>query len=115
MNCTFIPGIISHGTLLARDLIPAFLATLRDYNPMGHAQITCSPFPLPPSYALEDDESDWWNSEDASWFLESLMDALDNAAPEGYHFGVHEGDGACFGFWPNNGDGEIKIVPNIGA
>lgn len=31
--------------------------------------------------------------------LGELHDALNDAAPCGFGFGAHEGDGACFGFW----------------
>lgn len=95
------PGTISHGTLRTQDLIPAFLDVLRIHNPEAYQQIMIpdAGFSALPSYAQEDDSSDWWDSEDAGWLLESLFDALNELAPEGYYFGAHPGDGSDFGFW----------------
>jgi len=94
-------GTISHGTLRPQDLIPAFLEALRTLNPAAYDQLMFgSGHPPIPAYALEDEDAEWWHSEDASWVLESLGDALDESAPEGHYFGAHEGDGSDFGFWP---------------
>ena len=38
----------------------------------------------------------------AGWYadaVEWMSDRLAECAPEGYSFGAHPGDGACFGFW----------------
>jgi hypothetical protein len=95
-------GTIIAATLRPQDLIPAFLTALRDYHGAAYTQLMAQPFPLPPAYALEDDDSDWWQSEECSWFLnETLFDALNECAPDGCYFGSHPGDGADFGFWPN--------------
>ena len=32
-------------------------------------------------------------------YHEELFDKLNCLAPEGYYYGTHPGDGACFGFW----------------
>jgi hypothetical protein len=93
---------ISNGTLRTQDLIPAYLRALRELAPAAYQQIAvpgCG-FSAFPSYAQEDSDSDWWHSDDAYSLLESLSDALSENAPEGFYFGAHEGDGACFGFWP---------------
>ena len=90
---------ISHGTLRTQDLLPAFLDTLREVNPSAYAQLMLGPFGAIPSYAMEDDSSDWWNSEDAYWTLDDIKDALCEAAPEGFYFGAYIGDGSDFGFW----------------
>ena len=94
------PGTVSHGTLRSVDLIPAFLEVLQECNSPAWEQLQMQPHPLPPSYALEDPNSDWWNSEEADYFMEELFDALDACAPEGHYFGAHEGDASDFGFWP---------------
>lgn len=84
---------VIHVTLRRCDLIPAFMEVLRDtpeYLQMMNAV---------PSYALEDEDSEWWDSDDAMYLLEDLFDTLDGYAPEGYHFGSIEGDASDFGFW----------------
>ena len=93
---------VSHGTMRPQDLIPIFLAVLRDDNPAAYEQLMAQPFPLPPAYAQEDNDSEWWNSEEASWFLEELFDLLNACAPEGCYFGSHPGDGSDFGYWEDN-------------
>ncbi len=95
-----IVGSISSGTRRTQDLIPAFLTALSAVNPAAYAQISILPFPLPPAYATEDDESEWWDSEECQYFLESLFETLDESAPDNYYFGSSEGDGANYGFWP---------------
>ncbi len=93
---------ISSGTLRAQDLIPAMLDALRELAPAAYQQVV-SPgcgFSAFPSYAAEDSGSDWWQSDDCDWLSQSLEDALNEHAPEGYRFGSHDGDGASFGFWP---------------
>lgn len=97
--------IISIDTLRRQDLIPAFIDALDRYcGNIGKAkaQQIMSPgagFSAFPLYAREDEDSEWWDSEDSMYLLEELFDALEECAPEGTYFGTSEGDGACFGFW----------------
>lgn len=84
-------GNISHGTLRTQDLIPAFLDTLAELAPAHHAALCAQPFGPVPSYALEDEDADWWHSEDASYLLEELTDLLSEHAPEFCFFGASEG------------------------
>lgn len=95
------PGTVSHGTMRNVDLIPAFLCVLQECNSPAWEQLQMQPHPLPPSYALEDPQSDWWNSEQADYFVHELFGALDDCAPDGHYFGAHPGDGSDFGFWPS--------------
>ena len=95
----YLNSSVSCGTLRKQDLIPAFLDALADVDPMAYAQLVLMPFGPVPGYAQDDASSDWWDSEDASFLLESLFDALSDAAPEGFYFGAIEGDGSDFGFW----------------
>jgi len=94
--------VVSEGTLLTQDLVPKFLHVLSELSPEAYAQMQtpgCG-FQAVPSYALEDKDSEWWDSEECSTLLnETLWDALNEHAPEGFWFGSYEGDGACFGFW----------------
>lgn len=93
-----LDATVIHATLRRCDLIPAFMEVLKDtpeYEQMVLANI-------PPSYALEDEDSEWWESDDAMFLLEDLFDTLNGYAPEGYHFGSLEGDASDFGFWKWN-------------
>ena len=91
---------IIRATHRTQDLIPALLAALREYNPARYMGHMVSPFGPVPAYAMEDDDSSWWDSEDAHYLLECLFDDLNDTAPDGYYFGAHPGDGSDFGFWP---------------
>jgi hypothetical protein len=99
--------IISEGTLRPQDLIPAFLDALRVQAPTEYEQIVSAPFSIPPAYAMEDHHSEWWDSEECSFFLQELQDLLSESAPEGMYFGTLEGDGACFGFFSLHNENNI--------
>jgi len=96
-------GTVSHGTLRSEDLIATFLPILCNLdrntaNQVGDGEhdeaiIETVPYPLP-------DELLEPASELALWLIEKL----DAAAPEGFYFGAHEGDGSDFGFWPIEDD-----------
>lgn len=91
---------ISHGTLRPQDLIPAFIDALSSHFPAAYEQIMLAPFPLIPAFVQDEgDSSWWWDSEDAQYLLEDLLDRLNECAPEGFYFGTHPGDGSDFGFW----------------
>ena len=88
-----VPGeSLSHGTMRTRDLIPAFMNVIRDTPEYAQVMNTV------PAYAMEDKEADWWDSDEAIEFLESLFDTLDAYSPEGYYFGAHPGDGSDYGY-----------------
>ncbi|MDH2296048.1 hypothetical protein [Cobetia sp. 1AS1] len=93
-------GSISQGTLRPQDLIPTFLDALAKYDSAAHEQLVAQPHPPIPAYVQDEgDDSEWWDSEEAAFLQEELINALENAAPDGTYFGTHEGDGADFGFW----------------
>jgi hypothetical protein len=93
-------GTVSHGTMRTQDLIPAFLDALAEVDSSAYEQIMVCQFSFIPDYVMDEgDGSEWWNSEDASYKLDDLFDALDAAAPEGCYFGAHPGDGSDYGFW----------------
>ena len=92
-----VSKVVSEATLRVQDLIPAFLSALRERDPTIYAQIMISN--AIPAYAFDDDEDDWWQSDEAHILLEELFDALNETAEEGEYFGAHEGDGCLFGFW----------------
>ena len=92
-------GTCISGTYRNQDLIPAFLSLLVLVDDVTYTGYMVAPFGPVPSYALEDDKAPWWDSEDAVYLLERLFDDLNAAAPPGYYFGSHEGNGSAFGYW----------------
>lgn len=88
---------VSIGTFRMQDQIPAFLAELLRRDPAAHRAIG-------QTHRLGlglDESSPWWQSEESAQTLEALFDALDAAAPKGFHFGSHPGNSSALGFWPN--------------
>lgn len=98
---SILVGTVISGTMRTQDLIPAFVEALRAVDPAGYTQMEfCNaPFGIIPGYAQDNPDSDWWRSDDATWTVEALIEALDAAAPAELYFGAHETDGADYGFW----------------
>ena len=90
-------GTVIHATHRPQDLIPVFLDELQDHDQEAYLKLYNESRPV--DVFKIDDEHPWWDSEDAYWLLDDLFDALNAAAPEGYYFGPHPGDGSDFGFW----------------
>ena len=91
---------VIHGTHRPQDLIPAFINTLSVVWPEAYEGYMTSVFPPIPAYVMDEgDDSAWWEYEDAYYQIETLIDLLNEAAPEGCYFGTHPGDGSDFGFW----------------
>ena len=98
-------GTVSHGTLLASDLIPIMTDTLEGLIVLnGHF------LALPENRELRDRLNnamgmgqDWSEGAENTGELmcEILPDALGEFAPPYCYFGNTEGDGSDFGFWPN--------------
>ena len=85
-------GTIIHATMRPQDLVPVFLETIETIDPASMIGVS-ETLPV-------DDADPWWESEDCAYFLnETLFDALNDLAPEGYYFGSHPGDGSDYGFW----------------
>lgn len=84
-------GTISHGTMRAEDLIPEFVYELRAISDAPEHVNLCAE-----ADAIEDYESN--NAQDV---LDELFDALNDCAPPYCYFGSHPGDGADYGFWPD--------------
>jgi hypothetical protein len=98
-NNVATPGSISHGTLKAEDLLSAFLDYLRQLDETKHAEVNRQFGDDLIAAALADPTD---VSEVVADTLNTMYDLLnDEYAPDGYHFGAHEGDGADFGFWLN--------------
>lgn len=92
-------GVVSEGTLRNQDLIPRFMDAVRAHAPDHYTGMVAQAFGPVPAHAMEDDDDWWWESEQAAWLLDDLITILEDHAPEGTYFGVHDGDGACWGFW----------------
>lgn len=104
-------GTVSHGTLRTEDLIAAFANTLDEYTfdkyPPDLAKLRLE---VDKYLQQEEDERD---EDEGQYILEDLFDALGELAPPYAYFGAHEGDGACFGFWPSWDAIEGDKVPRI--
>lgn len=92
-------GTVSHATVRPEDLIPAFLeeayslhATDAEAKALGAIRKRMKT----PGY---------YTTEDADLDLEQLFDLLNEAAPAGYYFGSHPGDGSDYGFWEDDAPG----------
>jgi hypothetical protein len=111
-------GTVSHATMLAEDLIPAFIDCLKDQKPNHHRKLireiesrmyadncpTCGQWHDPEfdGDCREDSEryASYFDSESAQYDLnESLFDALNEYCPPYFYFGSHPGDGSDYGFW----------------
>jgi len=101
MSTVDFTGTVSEGTVLARDLVPAFMDVLAHYAPDAHYRIRSEIVKSAGvSYLVIDDDHEWWDSEDCGWILnEDIWDAMNEIAPDGCYFGAHPGDGADYGFW----------------
>jgi hypothetical protein len=91
-------GSISTGTLRNEDLLETFsnqLEYFMDHNPQLSPHL-CRIF-----RGLVYDANESEEGKEADSLIIELMDALNLFAPPGHYFGAHPGDGADFGFWPN--------------
>ena len=82
---------VSWGTHRPDDLIPKFMAVLKEYGKEAYDK-----------YVSENPEVEDWKTlddETKGWVVDELFDLLDGIAPEDCYFGAHPGDGADFGFW----------------
>jgi hypothetical protein len=55
-----------------RTAILKRLENLRKRHSAHYAQIIALPFSLPPAYAMDDSQNEWWKSEEAKAFFDSL-------------------------------------------
>jgi hypothetical protein len=106
-------GTVSEGTMRPEDLIPAFLGVIEQYAPDRYADL-CADF--------DDTAWDDVDLEFLSEFLDELFGIMDEIAAPYTYFGASEGDGACYGFWPDIAgleedaryrDGVVKVSDDI--
>ena len=96
-----IQGTIISGTMRNEDVIPALLAYLECY-PKVHQGTLVTIKDEVRSIEIRED----WDSEYASEVCLGLFDGITEHLPEGYYCGSHPGDGADFGIWRYEDDGD---------
>ena len=52
-----------------------------------------------PAYDMDDDTSEWWNSEESENFMNSLMEVMESYTPDGYRFGPKSSTADLYGYW----------------
>ena len=52
-----------------------------------------------PAYAMDDDTSEWWKSEESENFMNSLLEVMESYTPDGYRFGPKSGTTDLYGYW----------------
>jgi hypothetical protein len=87
--------IVSVDTLKTSDLITAIGAALCALDDDEIKRETLS------FLSQIRDDPGWWDSEDAGWVLTGLWDIAEAVAAPYCRFGTADGDGACFGWFPN--------------
>ena len=92
---------ISNATLKPYDLYTSFYLAIAAYGEEDHKTARDKAIADFDLLQLMDEDSPFWETEDAAILVnETLWDILTAICPESHFFGAHEGDGACFGFWP---------------
>lgn len=107
-------GSISTGTLRSQDLIARFMVTIKAMSPAAAAELTPEVDEVLAALTSDGDDA----KEQAGELIERLTTVLEGAAPEGYYFGTHEGDGADFGFWEADEPrtyGKTRVTQDVGS
>jgi hypothetical protein len=89
-------GSYISGTLHPRDLLPKFLEIARSAQGAGPYD---SDFNNIANRSAMNADDPYWNGESCVDDVEFCMARIDDALPEGWHFGPHEGGGSDFGVW----------------
>lgn len=110
-------GTVSHGTLNGLDLIPAFMAVLKELSPEQYTTFSererialnalNGEYDNHPDYTPEQVAAEL---EDATELVNDLCDTLDSLAPDGYTFGNVEGDASDYGFWQSDDEEGDEIA-----
>ena len=96
---------VSWGTHRPDDLIPKFMAVLKEYGKEAYDK-----------YVSENPEVEDWkmlDDETKGWVVDELFDLLDGIAPEDCYFGAHPDDGADFGFWQVDESKKNEASPDV--
>jgi hypothetical protein len=99
-------GSVSCATMRAEDLIPCFVSELESQHPLhrAHRKLVrdikrrMDADDVAESCASADHES-YYQSDESSYDLESLFDALGEYCLPYFYFGAHPGDGSDYGYW----------------
>jgi hypothetical protein len=108
----FFPWVVSCDTLKTEDLLVKFWSAAETLASMAGV-----PIPSPVLLALarfvgDNSSEDSWDDEAAAATLDEVSEFLQQHAPSGFYFGASVGDGACFGFWLD--DGWIEALEHCG-
>ena len=94
----FPTGTVSRATMQPFDVALAIHTEIDFANTYQDAGIEIpEPFDGFDGFDCDDE---FWQSADASEYLETLFNLMENHAPPYCYFGAHPGDGADYGFWP---------------
>ena len=99
--------IVSEGTHRALDLVSAFDSFLESHDEGYWDSALSAEAEQTLDKLIELGEESWIGAgmqDEVTGLIDALDSRLHELAPEGCHFGAHEGDGACFGFWRNQDD-----------
>jgi len=86
-----------------QDLIPAFLSEAFYLRLTKEERTTVRR--IEGQYECMDDDSEIWDTEEASYDLDALFDILDAHSLPYFYFGANDGDGADYGWWLSDMDG----------
>lgn len=89
-------GTLIEGTLRGEDLLPAFADELKRLDP--HHSLVKEAYEIMATWGTGDESEE---NEQISETVNAIQDALQEYCPPFVYFGTLEGDGACFGFWPD--------------
>lgn len=106
---------VSSATLRDSDLLDAMLGVLEYYRPRKYADVIKQGRAAQEKfgndfgyigYLLSEGHADTKATEEQAdelqWLIcETLYDCMNEIAPAGCSYGSHPGDGALFGFWPD--------------
>ena len=92
-------GSISCGTTLAEDLIPVFIEELEGLARANGPRRNKRYLDFVREVSDRMDTEEYFQSDQAGYDLDTLIDMLNDFAAPKYYFGAHLGDGADYGFW----------------
>jgi hypothetical protein len=98
------PGSVSWGTMRDEDLIESFCSLLEELNDPRGAEYRAEYETL--KAIAESGGEPAEDAQDKIGYLinETLWDAMQDHAPEGYSFTAHPGDGSDYGYWQDEGE-----------